>query len=126
MRRVFKLRSFGHDSSDPRYGGTTLHFRSTTHSAARRGTDIVHHEQLGSQEHINSSYSVPLKIFRHQEFQVHSHRVSGDDRCIPMGYEVDALHVSTTENATSRGEAREEETASERSAAGIIKESDRV
>ncbi len=107
LRRVFDLRSFNAESSNLRYGQSSSRFHSGTahgHAGNRRGDGAGLGHSSGSQERINTEgYAVPLQIYRHRDFQVHSQPVSDDDGAhSSMGYVIDGLS-STTKSVSCGG-----------------------
>lgn len=130
FRRVFNLKSFAGYSKD-RYGthtnsgfrsqsygqrsGVRSTVRSTVHPDADNDFD-----PSDSQERINRAYGVPLKIYQHHEVKVSSAPAetesgrSSSSNSLPEG-------LTTTVKGGPGERRRDEETASERSANGVVR-----
>jgi hypothetical protein len=119
LRRLFNLKSFA-GYSHKRSTNPSTNFRSdfsrNPRSAARAGDTTIH--RLDSEEQINSTYVMPLKIYQRHEVEVSSEEANPDDRRSPPGAIPHELGNNLSKDSSS---GRDEETASERSAAGVVK-----
>ncbi|KAM5363825.1 hypothetical protein ACJZ2D_011801 [Fusarium nematophilum] len=127
LRRLFNLSSFNGSSYGKRSTtNPSTHFRSnfTNHRSVVRsqvraeGGGTLH--RLDSEEQINNTYNVPLKIYAKHEVEIRSEAAAPHERGsppgIPRGLDHDGKDLST--RSSSRDDL---ETGSERSAAGVVK-----
>jgi hypothetical protein len=101
IRSIFNVRSFNGDSTNKHSRTTTAHFRSgglrhVTEVTTRDTDDISILDPSESEERMKKSYSasVPLKIYRHDEFQV-------DSQPFPLDSDDPSEGLSCTVKATS-------------------------
>ncbi|KAF4971971.1 hypothetical protein FZEAL_9709 [Fusarium zealandicum] len=123
LRRVFNLSSFNGSSYGKRSTQPSTNFRSnfTNHrSGVRsqvRAEGTLH--RLDSEEQINATYSVPLKIYAKHEVEISSEEASDEDRRTPPGC---IPHELSHKDLNTRNSSRDDmETGSERSAVGVVK-----
>ncbi|KPM35988.1 hypothetical protein AK830_g10570 [Neonectria ditissima] len=121
LRRVFNLKSFA-GYSNKRSTNPSTRFRSDfshgPRSAARAGDTTIH--RLDSEEQINTTYSMPLKIYQRHEVEVRSEEATPEERRSPPGCIPAELSAGHKDMSLHSG-SRDEETGSERSAAGVVK-----
>lgn len=122
LRRIFNLKSFN-GSSHKRSTNPSTNFRTnfTGHRSTVRGGGLegtLH--RLDSEEQINNTYAVPLKIYAHHEVEIKSELATPEERRTPPGCVPHDLKRSKDDSmrSTSRDDT---ETSSERSAAGVVK-----
>lgn len=122
LRRIFNLKSFN-GSSHKRSTNPSTNFRTnfTGHRSTVRtgGLDGTLH-RLDSEEQINNTYAVPLKIYAQHEVEIKSEMATPEERRTPPGCIPNQLKKGKDESmrSTSRDDT---ETSSERSVAGVVK-----
>ncbi|KPA35710.1 integral membrane protein [Fusarium langsethiae] len=120
LRRIFKLGSF----SGSTYGKSTNNppkaYRTnfTNHRSGVRSQIRADHtlHQVDSEEEINNSYALPLKIYAKREVQITSEDAGPEDRRGPVG----CIPGELMSHSKDSVRAEDMET-SERSAAGVVK-----
>ena len=81
-------------------------------------------ERLDSEERINTTYSMPLKIYQRRDIEISTEEAYPDDkRRSPTGFDPRDMSNTTTiaKDNSFRAQSRDEETGSERSAVGVVK-----
>ncbi|KAJ4184078.1 hypothetical protein NW767_013302 [Fusarium falciforme] len=125
LRRLFNLGSFNGSSYGKRSTNPSTAFRSnfTNHrsgvrSQVRAEGGTLH--RLDSEEQINATYSMPLKIYQKHEVEISSEEAGPEDRRSPPGVVPRDLegHKDLSTCSSSRDDM---ETGSERSAVGVVK-----
>ncbi|KAF5007036.1 hypothetical protein FDECE_6620 [Fusarium decemcellulare] len=124
LRRLFNLSSFNGSSYGKRSTtNPSTHFRSnfTNHrSVVRsqvRAEGTLH--RLDSEEQINATYAMPLKIYAKHEVEISTEEATPEDRRTPPGCIPNDL---SGKDLSTRSSSRDDgETGSERSAAGVVK-----
>ncbi|RSM02593.1 hypothetical protein CEP52_007907 [Fusarium oligoseptatum] len=125
LRRLFNLGSFNGSSYGKRSTNPSTNFRSnfTNHrsgvrSQVRAEGGTLH--RLDSEEQINATYSMPLKIYQKHEVEISSEEAGPEDRRSPPG--VVPRDLEGHKDLSTRGSSRDDgETGSERSAVGVVK-----
>ncbi|KAJ4308118.1 hypothetical protein N0V84_012287 [Fusarium piperis] len=123
LRRLFNLGSFNGSSYGKRSTNPSANFRSnfTNHrsgvrSQVRAEGGTLH--RLDSEEQINATYSMPLKIYQKHEVEISSEEAGPEDRRSPPG----VVPRDLEGHKDTRGSSRDDmETGSERSAVGVVK-----
>ncbi|KAM0425359.1 hypothetical protein ACHAPT_009416 [Fusarium lateritium] len=126
LRRIFNLGSFNGSSYGKRSTNPSTHFRSNftnhrsaVHSQVRAEGGTLH--RLDSEEQINATYSMPLKIYQKHEVEIRSEEAGPEDRQSPPGIIPRDLD-SNGKDLSTRSSSRDDiETGSERSAVGVVK-----
>ncbi|KAM0206267.1 hypothetical protein ACHAPQ_007684 [Fusarium lateritium] len=123
LRRIFKLGSFsgstygkGTNNPSKAYRTNFTNHRSVVRSQIRADHTL---HQVDSEEEINGSYALPLKIYAKHEVQITSEEAGPDDRNRrgPLGCIPDELMSNSKDSIRTD----DPETNSERSAAGVVK-----
>ncbi|KAH7259888.1 hypothetical protein FSOLCH5_009743 [Fusarium solani] len=125
LRRLFNLGSFNGSSYGKRSTNPSTAFRSnfTNHrsgvrSQVRAEGGTLH--RLDSEEQINATYSMPLKIYQKHEVEISSEEAGPEDRRSPPG--VVPRDLEGHKDLSTRSSSRDDmETGSERSAVGVVK-----
>ncbi|KAK7421157.1 hypothetical protein QQZ08_010087 [Neonectria magnoliae] len=121
LRRVFNLKSFA-GYSNKRSTNPSTRFRSDfshgPRSAVRAGDTTIH--RLDSEEQINTTYSMPLKIYQRHEVEVRSEEATPNERRSPPGC-IPAELTAGNKDVSLHSGSRDDETGSERSAAGVVR-----
>ncbi|KAH7121927.1 hypothetical protein B0J13DRAFT_532055 [Dactylonectria estremocensis] len=121
LRRLFNLKSFA-GYSNKRSTNPSTQFRSNfshgPRSAVRNGDTTIH--RLDSEEQINTTYSMPLKIYQRHEVEIKTEDATPDERRSPPGCIPSELATHHKDTSLHSG-SRDDETGSERSAAGVVK-----
>ncbi|KAI8718098.1 hypothetical protein NCS52_00887800 [Fusarium sp. LHS14.1] len=125
LRRLFNLGSFNGSSYGKRSTNPSTAFRSnfTNHrsgvrSQVRAEGGTLH--RLDSEEQINATYSMPLKIYQKHEVEISSEEAGPEDRRSPPG--IVPRDLEGNKDLSTRGSSRDDmETGSERSAVGVVK-----
>jgi hypothetical protein len=123
LRRIFKLGSFSGSTYGKGTNNPSKAYRSnfTNHRSVVRSQIRADHalHQVDSEEEINGSYALPLKIYAKHEVQITSEEAGPDDRNRrgPVGCIPDELMSRSKDSIRTD----DPETNSERSAAGVVK-----
>ncbi|KAH7121358.1 hypothetical protein EDB81DRAFT_847494 [Dactylonectria macrodidyma] len=120
LRRIFNLKSFAGYSNKRSTNPSTRFQSNFSHgprSAVRNGDTTIH--RLDSEEQINTTYSMPLKIYQRHEVEIKTEDATPHDRRSPPGCIPSEL--VTHKDTSLHSGSRDEETGSERSAAGVVK-----
>ncbi|KAH7125039.1 hypothetical protein B0J13DRAFT_566123 [Dactylonectria estremocensis] len=124
LRRLFNLKSFV-GSSHKRSTNPSTRFQSNFshgHRSAVRAPPQGTLHWLDSEERINNTYSMPLKIYQPHEVEISSEEVTPRERRSPPGCIPSVLTASLlVKDRNLPSGSRDEETGSERSAVGVIK-----
>ncbi|KAI5458992.1 hypothetical protein BGZ63DRAFT_269713 [Mariannaea sp. PMI_226] len=119
LRRIFNLKSFAGYSHKHSGNPNSTNFRSdfsrNPRSAVRAGDTTIH--RLDSEEQINTTYNMPLKIYQRHEVEIRTEDADPEDRRAPPG----AIPRELGSNLSKDSSSRDDETGSERSAAGVVK-----
>lgn len=118
---MFNLRSFNgssHKKSNPSTGTRFQSNFSRTHRSVVRAGDHDGLERIDSEERINATYAMPLKIYRRDDVEVTTEAATGKERHSPdfMTHHTNIIEAKEASLRTSR-----DETESERSAVGVVK-----
>ncbi|KAF9774622.1 hypothetical protein IL306_007345 [Fusarium sp. DS 682] len=120
LRRIFKLGSFSGSTYGKGTNNPSKAYRSnfTNHRSVMRSQVHAEHNlhPVDSEEEINATYALPLKIYAKHEIQITSEDAGPEDRRGPVGCIPDELMSHSKDSVRSDGE-----TSSERSAAGVVK-----
>lgn len=120
LRRIFNLKSFAGYSNKRSTNPSTRFQSNFSHgprSAVRAGDTTIH--RLDSEEQINTTYSMPLKIYQRHDVEIRTEEATPEERRSPPGCIPSEL-VAGKDMSLHSG-SRDEETGSERSAAGVVK-----
>ncbi|KAF5530360.1 integral membrane protein PTH11 [Fusarium napiforme] len=121
LRRIFRLGSFSGSTYGKSTNNPSKAYRSnfTNHRSAVRSQVRAEHNlhQVDSEEEINGTYALPLKIYAKHEIQITSEDAGPEDRRGPVGCIPDEL-MSHSKDSIRTDDV---ETNSERSAAGVVK-----
>ncbi|KAM0300562.1 hypothetical protein HYE67_010234 [Fusarium culmorum] len=121
LRRIFKLGSFSGSTYGKSTNNPSKAYRSnfTNHRSGVRSQIRADHtlHQVDSEEEINNSYALPLKIYAKREVQITSEDAGPEDRRGPVGCIPDELMSHSKDSVRTE----DMETSSERSAAGVVK-----
>ncbi|EXM13984.1 hypothetical protein RAB80_003612 [Fusarium oxysporum f. sp. vasinfectum] len=121
LRRIFKLGSFSGSTYGKSTNNPSKAYRSnfTNHRSVVRSQVRAEHNlhQVDSEEEINATYTLPLKIYAKHEIQITSEDAGPEDRRGPVGCIPDEL-MSHSKDSIRTDDV---ETNSERSAAGVVK-----
>ncbi|KAF5962741.1 integral membrane protein PTH11 [Fusarium bulbicola] len=121
LRRLFKLGSFSGSTYGKSTNNPSKAYRSnfTNHRSVVRSQVRAEHNlhQVDSEEEINGTYALPLKIYAKHEIQITSEDAGPEDRRGPVGCIPDEL-MSHSKDSIRTDDV---ETNSERSAAGVVK-----
>jgi hypothetical protein len=121
LRRIFKLGSFSGSTYGKSTNNPSKAYRSnfTNHRSVVRSQVRAEHNlhQVDSEEEINATYALPLKIYAKHEIQITSEDAGPEDRRGPVGCIPDEL-MSHSKDSIRTDDV---ETNSERSAAGVVK-----
>ncbi|KAF4962768.1 hypothetical protein FSARC_9172 [Fusarium sarcochroum] len=121
LRRIFKLGSFSGSSYGKGTTNPSKAYRSnfTNHRSVVRSQIRADHNlhQVDSEEEINGTYALPLKIYAKREIQITSEDAGPEDRRGPVGCIPDELMSNSKDSIRTE----DIETSSERSAAGVVK-----
>ncbi|EKJ72976.1 hypothetical protein NXS19_003007 [Fusarium pseudograminearum] len=121
LRRIFKLGSFSGSTYGKSTNNPSKAYRSnfTNHRSGVRSQIRADHtlHQVDSEEEINNSYALPLKIYAKREIQITSEDAGPEDRRGPVGCIPDELMSHSKDSVRTE----DMETSSERSAAGVVK-----
>jgi hypothetical protein len=121
LRRIFKLGSFSGSTYGKSTNNPSKAYRSnfTNHRSVVRSHIHADHtlHQVDSEEEINNSYALPLKIYAKREVEITSEDAGPEDRRGPVGCIPDELMSHSKDSVRTE----DMETASERSAAGVVK-----
>ncbi|KAF7549925.1 hypothetical protein G7Z17_g6050 [Cylindrodendrum hubeiense] len=121
LRRIFNLKSFAGYSNKRSTNPSTRFQSNFSHgprSAVRAGDTTIH--RLDSEEQINTTYSMPLKIYQRHDVEISSEAATPDERRSPPGCIPHELVIGKQDTSLHSG-SRDDETGSERSAAGVVK-----
>ncbi|KAF4341626.1 integral membrane protein PTH11 [Fusarium beomiforme] len=120
LRRIFKLGSFSGSTYGKGTSNPSKAYRSnfTNHRSVMRSQVHAEHNlhPVDSEEEINNTYALPLKIYAKHEIQITSEDAGPEDRRGPVGCIPDELMSNSKDSVRS-----DVETSSERSAAGVVK-----
>lgn len=121
LRRIFKLGSFSGSTYGKSTNNPSKAYRTnfTNHRSVVRSQIRADHtlHQVDSEEEINNTYALPLKIYAKREIQITSEDAGPEDRRGPIGCIPDELMSNSKDSVRTE----DMETASERSAAGVVK-----
>ncbi|KAF4502280.1 integral membrane PTH11 [Fusarium agapanthi] len=121
LRRIFKLGSFSGSTYGKSANNPSKAYRSnfTNHRSVVRSQVRAEHNlhRVDSEEEINASYALPLKIYAKHEIKITSEDAGPEDRRAPVGCIPDEL-MSHSKDSIRTDDV---ETNSERSAAGVVK-----
>ncbi|KAM0347395.1 hypothetical protein ACHAPU_004916 [Fusarium lateritium] len=121
LRRIFKLGSFSGSTYGKSTNNPSKAYRTnfTNHRSGVRSQIRADHtlHQVDSEEEINGSYALPLKIYAKHEVQITSEDARPEDRRGPVGCIPDELRSHSKDSMMTD----DPETMSERSAAGVVK-----
>lgn len=121
LRRIFKLGSFSGSTYGKSTNNPSKAYRTnfTNHRSVVRSQIRADHtlHQVDSEEEINNTYALPLKIYAKREIQITSEDAGPEDRRGPVGCIPDELMSNSKDSVRTE----DMETASERSAAGVVK-----
>jgi hypothetical protein len=121
LRRIFKLGSFSGSTYGKSTNNPSKAYRTnfTNHRSGVRSQIRADHtlHQVDSEEEINNSYALPLKIYAKREVQITSEDAGPEDRRGPVGCIPEELMSHSKDSVRTE----DMETSSERSAAGVVK-----
>lgn len=123
LRRIFGLRSFNGKSSNQHTTDPNSRFRSLysrNQVSVVRGDDPAL-EPSTSEEQINKGYGIPLKIYQRHEVEITSEAAVPENRRPSSQGSSEGHGITVTVKSAFQRGARDEETASEKSTAGIVK-----